>query len=154
VNAHFVERPGDSKRARGQALAEFAIVFPILFLLIAGIIQFGVIFWGQNTLTQVARDVGRWASTQTTCPTTANVLPTANAIAGQSSLLGYATNAWTAGNVQVAITGQITPCPVVNNQQVQYVDITINHQLPVFFPWLPGDGNIATSAQFRMEPRP
>ena len=38
-------------------------------LILGGIIQFGIIFWGQNTLTQVARDTGRWASTQVTCPT-------------------------------------------------------------------------------------
>ncbi|HEX5147885.1 MAG TPA: TadE family protein, partial [Candidatus Limnocylindrales bacterium] len=61
-----------TKRSRqhGQSLAEFAIVFPVLFLIVAAIIQFGLIFWSQNTLTQVARDTGRWAATQQACSTT------------------------------------------------------------------------------------
>lgn len=139
-------------RTRGQSLAEFAIVFPILMLILGGIIQFGIIFWAQNTLTQVARDTGRWASTQVICPTTATVLPTANSIAGQSSLIGYTTGSWTATNVQVTLSGD--PCPVTSNAQVAFVTINLTHQVPIFFPFVPGNGNLGTSAQFRMEPRP
>ena len=50
--------------ARGQALVEFAIILPVFVLFLAGVIQFGILFWAQNTLTQIARDTGRWASTQ------------------------------------------------------------------------------------------
>jgi Flp pilus assembly protein TadG len=139
-------------RSRGQSLAEFAIVFPVLMLIIGAIIQFGVIFWGQNTLTQIARDTGRWASTQVTCPTTATVLPTANSIAGQSSLIGYSPGSWTAANVNVTLSGD--PCPVASNAKVAFVTVTITHQVPIFFPFVPGNGNLSTSAQFRMEPNP
>src|SRR5215212_9247692 len=61
-----VRRPGRDA-TEGQSLAEFAIVFPIFFLIFAAIIQFGLIFWSQNTLTQIARDTGRWAATQQSC---------------------------------------------------------------------------------------
>lgn len=138
--------------SHGQGLAEFALVFPILMLILGGIIQFGIIFWGQNTLTQVARDSGRWASTQVVCPTSATVLPTANSIAAQSSLIGYRAGSWTASNVQVALSGD--PCPVTSNAQVAFVTIIISHKVPVFFPFIPGNGALSTSAQFRMEPRP
>jgi hypothetical protein len=37
---------------------------------------------------------------------------------------------------------------------VVFITITIHHRVPVFFPWIPGDGNLTTIAQFRMEPRP
>src|SRR5438093_9568320 len=96
------------RRARGQSLVEFAIAFPVLMLLIGAIVQFGVIFWGQNTLTQVARDTGRWASTQSSCDATAatNILATANSIAGTSSLIGYSTGGWTSpANVVVTWSG-------------------------------------------------
>jgi Flp pilus assembly protein TadG len=139
-------------RSRGQSLAEFALVFPILMLILGGIIQFGIIFWGQNTLTQVARDTGRWASTQTTCPTSASVLSTANSIAGQSSLIGYTAGSWTTTNVVVSLSGD--PCPVTSNAQVAFVTVRITHRVPIFFPMVPGDGNLTTSAQFRMEPNP
>ena len=48
-------------RERGQALAEFAIVVPVFMLLLTGMIQFGIILWGQNTLNQVVRDAGTGA---------------------------------------------------------------------------------------------
>jgi hypothetical protein len=118
-------------------------------LILGGIIQFGIIFWGQNTLTQVARDTGRWAASQVTCPTTASVDPIARSIAANSSLIGYPSPAFA---VTAAMSGD--PCPVLNNQKVAYVTITLTHQVPVFFPFLPGNGLLTTSAQFRMEPAP
>jgi Flp pilus assembly protein TadG len=141
--------PRRRRRAAGQSLAEFAIVFPVLMLILGGIIQFGIIFWGQNTLTQIARDTGRWAASQVTCPTSATVTPTANTIAAQSSLIGYPSSGL---GVTVSMSGD--PCPVANNQKAAYVTISLTHQVPVFFPFIPGDGNLATSAQFRMEPAP
>ena len=146
-------------RSRGQSLAEFALVFPILFLIVAAIIQFGLVFWAQNTLPQVARDTGRGASTQqdgNPGTATPGVVTTANAIAGSASLFGYGA-AWTSPtNVVVAwATDTTTPpstCPPVGNQQVAYVTITLHHTVPLFFPFLPIDNNLTTQAQFRMEP--
>ena len=123
-------------------------MFPVLMIIIGGIIQFGIIFWGQNTLTQIARDTGRWAASQTTCPTTANVISTANAIAANSSLIGYP-----ASGIGLNVTTSGT-CPPANNQEVGYVRIELAHTVPVFFPWIPGNGNLSTSAEFRMEPAP
>ena len=144
--------------SQGQSLVEFALVFPVLMLIVAAIIQFGIIFWGQNTLTQVARDTGRWAASQVGCDTTSvNVLATAKSIAASSSLIGNSSG-WTYGSGNnvfaewATVTG--TNCPPKDNQDVDYVTITLHHQVPVFFPWLPGNGNLTTSAQFRMEPKP
>lgn len=153
-------RPTAATGPRGQSLAEFALVFPILMLILGAIIQFGVIFWGQNTLTQIARDTGRWASTQNECDTTAArnaILTTAQAIADASSLVGPSSG-WAVGT-NVVVTWRTTdtptpPCPPVNNGQVWFVNITIHHRVPVFFPWIPGDGNLTTQAEFRMEPHP
>jgi len=139
---------GRSRRQTGQALVEFAIVFPVLMLIIGAIIQFGIIFWGQNTLTQIARDTGRWAASQTSCPTTASVQTTADSIAASSSLIGYPASGI---GLVVSTTGT---CPPANNQQVGYVTIALTHTVPIFFPWIPGNGTIATSAQFRLEPVP
>lgn len=135
-------------RSRGQSLVEFAIVFPVLMIIIGGIIQFGIIFWGQNTLTQIARDTGRWAASQTTCPTTTSVQGAADSIATNSSLIGYP-----ASGIGLAVTTSGS-CPPTDNQQVGYVKIVLSHQVPVFFPWIPGNGNLSTSAEFRMEPAP
>ena len=146
---------GSPEGRSGQSLAEFAIVFPIMFLIVAAIIQFGLIFWAQNTLTQVARDTGRWASTQQDCnpgTATAGVVTTANAIAAQATLFGYS-GGWTSPtNVVVTWTTTSGVCPPIGNQQVSFVRITLNHQVPVFFPFLPVNQNLSTTTEFRMEP--
>ncbi|HEV2006249.1 MAG TPA: TadE family protein [Candidatus Limnocylindrales bacterium] len=161
---HFVtnrRRKGAvSPLSRGQSLVEFAIVLPVLMLIIGAIIQFGIIFWGQNTLTQIARDTGRWAATQNGCDATVNVLGAAKSIAANSSLIGPPSSGWTSpANVKAEWSDAAggpppVPCPPLSNIQVAFVKITITHQVPVFFPWIPGNGNLTTIAQFRMEPHP
>lgn len=151
--------PERSTRSRGQSLAEFAIVFPVLFLILAAIIQFGLIFWSQNTLTQIARDTGRWAATQQVNPCssgTAAVVTTANQIAANSTLFGYrSANPWTNGtNVNVTWTPDPTTlaCPPTGNDEVAYVRIQLTHEIPLFFPWLPVSDTLSTTTEFRMEP--
>jgi TadE-like protein len=85
---------------RGQALTEFALAFVAFFLVIGGIIQFGMILWSLNTVTQVAKDTARWAATESTspCDTAGNrtsVAATAGRMALQLSLLGYPSGTWT-----------------------------------------------------------
>jgi Flp pilus assembly protein TadG len=147
--------------ARGQSLVEFAIILPVLMLILGGIIQFGVLFWAQNTLTQIARDTGRWAATQTVSPCSAGaaaIQSQATAIAGNSSLLAP-------GN-PVTATATWTPsggtCPPVDNQTAYFVKITLTHDVPSFLPFLNyalpfcngSTCTLSTSAQFRMEPKP
>jgi Flp pilus assembly protein TadG len=149
------------RRTRGQALAEFAIVFPIMFLIVAAIIQFGIFFWAQNTLNQVARDTGRWAATQKTCTDATAVVNRANTIAAQSTLIGYTAGSWSGANVSVTWPpntdpGHTTdPCPPTNNGEVRWIHISITHNIPVFFGFVPGvSGTLSTSTDFRMEPAP
>ncbi len=57
---------------RGQALVEFALVFPIVLLVIFGIIVFGLFIFYQQQLTNVAREAARFAaihSSTALCPT-------------------------------------------------------------------------------------
>ena len=135
------------QRAKGQALVEFAVVAPVLFLVIAGIIQFGLIFWSQQTITQIARDTGRWAATQ---DCTADVLKAANDVAKASTLFGY--SSWDSSNVKATYSDRAS-CPPKDNSDVIWVSVDITHQIPIFFPLVPGNGNLSTSAEFRMEPK-
>src|SRR3954465_6786579 len=59
--------PRSEKRSPGQALVEFALVIPAFMLILGGVIQFGILFWDQNTLNQIVRDAGRYAATTTDC---------------------------------------------------------------------------------------
>jgi hypothetical protein len=166
---------------RGQALVEFAIILPLLLLVLGGLVQFGMLFWAQNTLTQIARDTGRWAATQQVSPCNsggAALVTQANAIAMESSLIGYSAGMWSGSGsayptsprpnegIEIAWTeptGALLAgdCPPIDNSTPWFVTIRTNHTVQVFFP---GMGFVCGSAatecylssttQFRMEPAP
>ena len=50
------------RKDKGQSFLEFALALPILILLVMGIIQFGIIFYGQVTITSAAREGARMSS--------------------------------------------------------------------------------------------
>ena len=51
-----------SEPDQGAAMVEFALVLPILLILLFGIIDFGLYFYNDLQLTQAARDAARYAS--------------------------------------------------------------------------------------------
>jgi len=60
-------------KPRGQALVEFALVFPIFVLLMVGIFDFGRVIWVNDTLSTASREAARYAivhggSASTLCP--------------------------------------------------------------------------------------
>ena len=160
----FVRRPAATARS-GQSLVEFALVVPLLLVLIGGAVQFGVFFAAQNSLTQVARDVGRWAATQTLaqCTDAASgtpppILVQADQIAQESSLIGYSAGMWNSGNfwyptpdtynsslpasppgegVEVAwFWDSGGVCPPIDNVLAAYVTVRVTHSVPVLLPGL------------------
>jgi Flp pilus assembly protein TadG len=50
-----------SKSERGQSMVEFALVLPILLLLLCGIIDFGWLYYNQVMLSNAAREGARYA---------------------------------------------------------------------------------------------
>ncbi len=51
-----------AKKQHGVAAVEFAIVLPVLLLILFGIINFGVLMYNQAVITNAAREGARWAS--------------------------------------------------------------------------------------------
>lgn len=139
-------------------MAEFAIVFPVVIAIIGGIVQFGLVFWAQNTLTQVVRDTGRWEATQQTTPCSggaSNLGAQAESIAGNSSLFGYSpgefttptvyttdasVNSFTTANalavawVHDSAESPTQACPPSSNVAVWHVTIKMTQTVPTFFP--------------------
>lgn len=150
---------------RGQALVEFALVLPILVLILLGIMQFGLLFWAQITLTQVARDTGRWAATQQTCVQgtgsgQADVIGQGKTIASQSQLFGYSTTSDPDLVVTPTWTDVAPACPPDDNTTTEWVNIHMSYRVDVFLP-LAADTcsptcqrTLTTDVQFRMEPDP
>lgn len=50
------------RNQKGQSIVEFALVLPILLLLLLGIVEFGLIFNTHVTLTHMAREWARYGS--------------------------------------------------------------------------------------------
>ncbi|MDQ4036321.1 MAG: pilus assembly protein [Chloroflexota bacterium] len=62
-------------RRRGQALVEFALIAPLLFLIVGGIMTLGIGVFYQQQLTNAAREAARYAaihSETSQCPTISN----------------------------------------------------------------------------------
>lgn len=163
----FNRPKAQSPEPRGQALVEFAIVLPLLILIVLGIMQFGLLFWTQITVTQITRDTGRWAATQPGCDSaTVPVATEANDVAARSSLYAYGGTLQTVGSAWFMDNGTTSVttgpnCPPEDNSEVRYVEINISHQVPVFLPMLADNGcagscmrSLSSEVRYRLEPLP
>jgi Flp pilus assembly protein TadG len=71
VSVHPARRGRRGSRAcRGQSLVEFAVVFPVFILLLAGMVDFGLALFSNVTIINSAREGARLAVTQTPINTT------------------------------------------------------------------------------------
>jgi hypothetical protein len=73
--------PRSASRSFGQALVEFALVFPIFALLLFGVIVLGLGVFYQQQLTNATREAARYASIHSAtaqCPTVATLDPVQN----------------------------------------------------------------------------
>ena len=154
-------------RQRGQSLLEFALVAPVLLLLVGGAVQYAVVLAAKHSLIQIARDTARWASTQSSyspCDVAAAATPPqpvtrADELAVSAGLPGYSTGMWHAdpgGNfvtstsplpavapfaegVEAAWTGGA--CPTADNTVTAWVTVRVTHRIPIFLPgawFIPG----------------
>ena len=131
-----------SKNEKGQSMVEFALVFPILILLVLGIIQFGIIFSAQISLTHAAREGARAASVGTSEIDVKNRV--INAIEGHSTLNLVAAN--------ISVT---FPANIGEEVRVDVTDAVINLIVPVPDVFVPGNIiNIDAKASMRLEKKP
>lgn len=130
------------KDEKGQSVVEFAILLPILLLLLMGIIQFGIIFSAQIALTNAAREGARAASVgKNEAEVKERVM---DAIEGHSTLDLMKDN----------ITVEY-PDSVGKEVKVIITDASINLIVPVPDVFVPGNSiNIGAKASMRSEVLP
>jgi Flp pilus assembly protein TadG len=123
------------RREDGQAFVEFAIVLPILALLIFGIAQFGVAFHNYLAITDAARVAARAAAVKrTSSPCAAATTAIQNTVSAAQ---------WT------EVSSRIT-CTAGSNVGDQ-VKITINYPYEIGLPGVSAAGDLTASATERME---
>ena len=123
------------RRDDGQAFVEFAIVLPILVLIVFGITQFGLAFRNYLAITDAARVGARAAAVKrTSSPCAAATTAIQNTVsAGQ----------WT------QISSRIT-CTAGANVGDQ-IKVTINYPYSIGLPGVSASGDLTASATERME---
>ncbi len=156
---------------------EFGLVIGLFMLVIGGLVQFGIVLWSQNAITQIARDTARYAVTLSDSPCDPVARPkvalAANQIARGASLVAYQDGAWSSATAinslgpegvgvdWVVPTGFAGDCPPSDNRLAVDVRVRINHVVPIFLPGLqlltPGCAGggfcLSSETELRMEPK-
>ena len=103
-------------RGRGQSLVEFALVLPLLLVLLFGIIEFGLVFKDVLAINQAAREGARAAAVGSTTSTisarvtaSATTLNTAN-ITTTRSYRTYTNGAWSSWTT-LSDSGDVNAAP-------------------------------------------
>lgn len=159
---------------------EFGLVIGLFMLVVGGLVQFGVILWTQNSISQIARDTARYAVTLSESPcdsaTTRNlVAQAANKLAMSASLVSYSGGSWATASTIASVPSEgigvdwevpvgydpSLDCPPSDNAIAVDIRVRINHIVPIFLPGLqllapPCAGSgfcLTTQAELRMEPK-
>ena len=95
-------------RERGQAMVEFAAVLLPILLIVVGIIQFGLIFGANITLTNAAREAARAATIE---PVDLTITRSANDLARCTAALNAARQSFGIMNAAPPNFSATSPCP-------------------------------------------
>lgn len=158
-------------KTRGQAMVEFAIIFPVFILLLVGMFDFGRVVWVNNTLATAAREAARYAivhGTKSDCPVGPAAAGTVIPVAGPGCLfpsplrdgIKAVAQKWAAGtsaNVTVHVCyGVVTSCTSdtdqanATNARGMQVMVTVTSVVDLSLPSLAGFSGISLNATSTM----
>jgi Flp pilus assembly protein TadG len=140
------------RHERGAAAVEFALVMPILLLIVFGIIDFGYLYGQKLALNNAARQSARYAAVENR---------TCNDVTQQAVDASAPTITLPASNVTIKRTSLATPCgtpttdlPCKGSADQDNVSVTLTYDAPVLVPVVPGLGThkvLAATGVFRCE---
>ncbi len=170
MNVH--RRSQRSSRTRGQSLVEFALIAPVLIVLIVGAAQVAAILYAGITVASTAHDAAKVASEQ---PIQSTAFASGGAAGnGVTCAVGSTNPVCRAANQSKGLLGTVTTtiakstgdtspaCPTNSNAVPDgYVTVTVSNDVPIFVPFLnnllantPGAAvrTISTTVVMRVEP--
>jgi hypothetical protein len=160
-------------KTRGQAMVEFALIFPIFILLLVGMFDFGRVIWVNNTLATAAREAARYAivhGEKSSCPV--GPAPVGTPVLDDITICPHpypsrqsikdVAQRWAAGtsaNVTVSVCyGVVTTCagdvdqvnPAPTNRRGTQVMVTVTSVVDLSLPSLAGFSGISLNATSTM----
>ena len=114
VQAPMMARTKQVRNNRGQALVEFALLLPLVMLILIGIVEFGRAWQAKQTLTDAAREGARIAAVGNPQYTTDTVVQKVKTIMKQAGFdssavtLTYPNGCHFTGCSPLLVTGEIT----------------------------------------------
>jgi Flp pilus assembly protein TadG len=108
---------------RGQSLAEFALILPVLVLLMLGAIDFGRVFFAYISVTNAARNGADYASFSSVA---------ANDLTGiRAAVVGDTGDLLNTSDSNP----QVTSTTGTDSQGRLYADVTVTYAFSTIFPW-------------------
>jgi Flp pilus assembly protein TadG len=144
---------GSRRRSRGQALAEVALVAPLFFLMVFGIIDLGRVIWANDVVASAAREGARFASVHAGF---GNLTEDAT----KDDIKAHATQYVIAGGMNVTVTVCFSEVNIASQtagctgdvDQAEYargnlVTVTVTSHVPTIIRSLFGAGDWAVSGE-------
>lgn len=133
------------KNQKGAALLEFALVLPILLLLVFGIIEFGLLFYNKQVITNASREGAR-----------AGIVNGVAEGAIKTIVVDYCKDSVDKSSKVLSLKGKIpiseTEIKVDTIDDDLSVNVTFNY--PLLLSSIIGIGNVTVSAQTTMRIEP
>lgn len=117
-------------RARGQAMAEFALLLPVLLLLTLGIFEFGRAYYSYSSIANAAREAARYGVINPTDKTGMR-----NAGINTAIALGLSTS-----NFLIQCLDDTTPSPNISDTYCNFpfrVRVTVTYSFTAVVPLIP-----------------
>jgi Flp pilus assembly protein TadG len=151
----FVRRVFSTSK-RGQAMIEFAIVAPLFFFLIFGVLDFSRMFFAQMTLQDAVLEAGRYASTGNHMTDPNNPQQTLSRVASIDAIAQEYAVGFNVSNVQVSSVGGGAGSA---GGPGDIVTVSLTTNLPLMTPMISrlfpnGAYTFTSSVTFKNEPFP
>lgn len=106
---------------RGTSVVEFAIILPVLMVIVFGIIEFGILFYNKAVITNASREGARFGIVQ------ANVRPTLSDITAVVN--SYCSNNLLFGSTTLpAVSAPDAPCAAFGNDLTVTANDFLKHR--------------------------
>jgi len=119
---------------RGQALVEYALVVPLIFLLVFGLIDFGRLFFTELTLQYALRAAARYAVTGNHLPDTTNPSQTLSRLASIQQVAQQHAMGISVAGLQISSTVGGATGPGAAGGPGDSIRLSLTYNLPLMTP--------------------